>query len=61
MKPREIKSIRKALGLSQQALSNLLGVALGTVNRWEAGTNKPSHLAAYKLKELLDKMNKGKE
>jgi putative transcriptional regulator len=37
----EVRAIRRALGLSQARLAELLGTTLRTVNRWERGRNKP--------------------
>jgi len=41
----QVKTARKALGLSQEDLAHELGVSFATINRWEAGNNKPSKLA----------------
>lgn len=40
------------MGLSQQGLAQLLGVALQTVWRWEAGLTKPLPVISAKLEEL---------
>ncbi|MBI5911557.1 MAG: DUF3883 domain-containing protein [Betaproteobacteria bacterium] len=52
MKPQEIKTIRKSLGLTQQRLATLLGVSFATLNRWENGQVRPSRLALEKLQSL---------
>lgn len=52
MKPKEIKELRLKLGLSQQAFSNLVGVAMSNVNKWENGVSKPSPLALNRLHEI---------
>jgi len=52
MKPQEIKTIRKSLGLTQQRLAALLGVSFTTLNRWENGQVRPSRLALAKLHSL---------
>jgi len=46
---RDIKSIRKLLGLTAQELATLLGVSITTVSRWETGKCKPSKLATMRL------------
>lgn len=48
----EIKDIRNALNLSQEAFGHLLGVTGATVNRWERGAFKPSKLAMEKIKTI---------
>ena len=52
MKQEEIRSLRKSLGLTQQALAELLGVSFATLNRWENGQVRPSQLALQKLQNL---------
>jgi DNA-binding transcriptional regulator YiaG len=37
----EVKSARKQLNISQQALANELKVSFATVNRWEGGRTEP--------------------
>jgi putative zinc finger/helix-turn-helix YgiT family protein len=37
LSPEQIRSQRLALGLTQQALADLLGVAVFTLSRWETG------------------------
>jgi len=48
----DIKSLRKQLGLSQDKLAALLGVAPYTVRRWESGKSRPSPLALKQLNQL---------
>lgn len=48
----KIKEIRDKLGISQEALARLIGVSFQTINRWERGAFKPSHLALEKIKQL---------
>lgn len=36
-----LKSIREALGMSQQEMAQRLGVAVSTVSRWETGKTPP--------------------
>ena len=51
--PEQIKKLRSHLGLTQQALSEKLGVSFATVNRWENGQTKPSQLSWTQLRQLL--------
>lgn len=52
MTPQEVKQIRTALGLSQQAFASLLGLSFVSVNKWENGGSAPTGLSAVLL-ELL--------
>ncbi len=42
--PALVKEIRRQLDLSQESLARQVGVSFATVNRWENGLSKPSHL-----------------
>jgi DNA-binding transcriptional regulator YiaG len=57
----EIKEIRKKLGLSQEALAQILGVSFQTINRWERRLFKPSRLAAEKIKQFIEREKKSNE
>ncbi|MCS6290397.1 MAG: helix-turn-helix transcriptional regulator [Nitrospira sp.] len=46
MTPTDLKTLRSALGLSQQALADRLGVTRNTVTRWEMGLHPIPPLAA---------------
>lgn len=48
----EIKTLREALGLSQEQLARHLGVSFMTISRWERGHSKPSPLAIEKLEQM---------
>ena len=48
-----IKELRHQLGLSQDKLAALLGVAPYTVRRWESGVSKPSPLSLQQLEKLI--------
>ena len=50
MTPAEIKTLRKELGLSQQAFSDLVGVTLMTVSVWERGKFIPFPKAELRLR-----------
>ncbi len=55
MKGRQIKVLRKNLGLTQVEFAEKLGVSFGSVNRWENEKRKPSRLAMEKLKWVAKK------
>lgn len=42
---RQVKIVRKQLGLSQKQLANALNVSFATINRWENDRVIPSNLA----------------
>ena len=48
----EVKTLRKKLGLTQEAFAIRLGVSVMTVRRWEGGKTKPSRMAQRLLKEI---------
>lgn len=50
--PAEIKSIRKALGLTQREFEAVLGVSSPTVSRWETGAMLPSKTADSLIRVL---------
>jgi len=52
MTPRQVKTLRKNLGLTQSALARNLGVGRSAVNNWERGSQKPLPMAV-KFMELL--------
>lgn len=52
MTPADLKSLRLALGLSQTAFGEALGVGRRAVTHWESGQRHPSK-AALKLIENL--------
>ena len=54
MKPRQVKSLRKKLGLPQEQLASLLGLSFATVNRWENGQTTPSGLGLILLQLLTE-------
>jgi len=57
----EIRTIRKALGLSYTKFAELLGYTSRncgqTIYRFEKGTRRPSPLALKALNELREKIN----
>jgi transcriptional regulator with XRE-family HTH domain len=50
--PAYIRSLRKELGMTQEALAEKLGVSFASVNRWENDQTKPNALALEKLHKL---------
>jgi len=55
MKPEEITTIRKSLGLSQAEFANSLGVQTAAVSHWEKGRNSPTKVHQAVLKRLKEK------
>lgn len=49
---RAVKTLRAALGLTQEQFAARLGVTVSTVNRWENGKGRPSPLAQRRVEEL---------
>lgn len=52
-----IRAIRQACFLSQEAFAKELGVSFATVNRWESGKTKPT----YKTMKLIDDFCKNRK
>jgi len=50
--PGHIKSMRDALGMTQQQLANRLKVSSQTVSRWERGEVQPNTAALTRLRRL---------
>jgi DNA-binding transcriptional regulator YiaG len=55
---RQIRSLRKKIGLSQKELADLVGVNRATVSMWEGGKFKPSE---EKVKQLASLAGKNQE
>jgi DNA-binding transcriptional regulator YiaG len=55
MTPREIKKLRKDLGITQQQLADQIGAARESVARWEAGIHPPRGANLKQLRELAAK------
>lgn len=51
--PTELKRIRSALGLTQAALANQLGVRRETVARWETGARRIAEPVARLARRLV--------
>ncbi len=54
MKGKEVRELRKKLGLTQQEFAQLLGVGFTTVNRWENDKSEPRGQALEALEKLSD-------
>jgi putative transcriptional regulator len=54
----EVKTLRKALCLSQKAFAQALGVSYATVNRWEMGHTEPHNLVREHFEAYRTKMTK---
>jgi putative transcriptional regulator len=55
--PRQIKSIREKLELSQRAFADILDVSQTTIKSWEIGEHKPKRKKAELLLELKNNSN----
>ena len=53
----DIKSIRKAAGLTQQALSDLLHIPKRTIESWEGGQRIPPDYVINLIKYYLEHEN----
>ena len=47
-----IRTIRKRTLMSQEEFAKVLGVSVGTINRWENGKSKPNIAALKQLKNF---------
>jgi DNA-binding transcriptional regulator YiaG len=54
MDGRDVKVLRKQLGLTQEEFAHEIGVTFATVNRWENHKSKPSRLALRVLAETQE-------
>lgn len=52
-----IHELRQLTALTQVQLAEVLGVAYGTINRWENGHIQPSPLALKQIWLLIDKLS----
>ena len=54
MNKKDIKALRKFLGISQEDLAGKLGVNRRTIGTWESGQSEPQKRYAGKLQEIFD-------
>jgi DNA-binding transcriptional regulator YiaG len=59
MTGQELKEWRRRMGLSQEQLGRLLGVARFSVSRWEIGTRAIPSFLPLALEALENRMKKG--
>lgn len=55
--PREIRALRKRVGLKQEEFADVLGVSQNTISVWERGEGRPSEQRAavmYQWRRRLD-------
>ncbi len=52
MTPQELKEIRSALNLTSEELAEKIGVAGGTVRKWECNLRQPGGAALILLRQL---------
>lgn len=52
---KELKQIRKDLGLTQMELACLVGVSVVSIRMWEGGASAPNEENKQKLDEVLSK------
>lgn len=56
-----IRELRQLTTLTQEQLATQLGVAYGTINRWENGHMQPSPLALKQIKSVLEDLGNSPE
>lgn len=54
MTKQELKQLRQAAGLSQEATARLLAVTLATYSRWEMGHHKISPIVERGIRAFFD-------
>lgn len=52
--PKQVRYVRKHLGLSQKQLADALNVSFATINRWENAKVYPSNLAQKTFYEFCE-------
>lgn len=58
MTPDEVKAARHALGFTQQALADALGVQRNTIAMWEIWRNPVPRMAEILIGKLLDELDR---
>ena len=57
----KIKAARKAAGLTQQKMSDILGIPKRTIENWDSGQRNPAPWAVKLIIEELERIAKTKE
>ncbi len=52
-----IKEARHSAGISQQKMSDLMGIPKSTIEKWEMGIRNPPEWAVMLIVEKLESMN----
>ncbi|KKL65975.1 hypothetical protein LCGC14_2149640 [marine sediment metagenome] len=52
MTPKEIRDLRKQLGLTQKEFAGRLGLDAISISRWERGTQRPKAVHLRKMERL---------
>jgi DNA-binding transcriptional regulator YiaG len=58
MSPKQIRTLREAMGLTQQAFADIIGCQQHMVSHWERGKHSPRGAYLKALKELAEKARK---
>lgn len=58
MSPKEIKSLRTKLGLTQRQLAQVIGCRLNSVQQWEQDCRHPGEVFGERLDRLAKKAEK---
>jgi DNA-binding transcriptional regulator YiaG len=59
MTSKQIKSLRRALGITQRQLADMIGATQVTIARYETDVSRPTGAYLKLLKILLEQANKG--
>lgn len=57
---KNLADLRRSIGFSQAAFSELLGVSIASLRRWERGDTHPSALAAEKIRLVREEIEAGR-
>jgi DNA-binding transcriptional regulator YiaG len=53
--PKQIRTLRKTFGITQQELADMIAGTQVTIARWETGVSRPTGAYQKALKELAEK------
>ena len=54
----EIRAVRVRAGITQRAMSQLIGVSRPTLANWEIGTHSPVRKHRARIAEVVDEINR---